>query len=279
MLQKTIDFINNVRDVYINYNVNLSPWIKMNELRGEYIDIDTILPMAEMALYIKYTCDLEKNRQQQSVEQTLDFTAHHDFSVSNDQKRYGKHRVVEEIQQEIARRKVNQSSVSIASIGIGDGQTAARYCASLNLTGSDVLIGLDLHESYMASAKERLPGIKTRVVDLNLLSSTTTLPIDDNVIDIVECTMVGHHVENIELLFKEISRILKPQGMFYYADLIDKTQTVPMMVFEEDHCYPPFHGIEFYRQHNELFETLKKYLNVTLSRRLGPGYIILASEK
>ncbi|MFE8117956.1 class I SAM-dependent methyltransferase [Brenneria goodwinii] len=279
MLQKTIDFINNVRDIYINYDINLSSWLKMNKLRNEYVDIDTVLPTAEMALYIKYSYNLEKNRQQKSVEQTLDFTAHHDFSVSNDQKRYGKHRVVEEIQQEIVRRKVNQSSVSIASIGIGDGQTAARYCASLNLAGSDVLIGLDLHESYMASAKERLPGIKTCVVDLNQLSSTTTLPIDDNVIDIVECTMVGHHVENIEILFKEISRILKPKGIFYYADLIDKTQTAPMMVFEEDHCYPPFHGIEFYRQHDELFETLKKYLNVTLSRRLGPGYIILASEK
>ncbi|KAL0233358.1 hypothetical protein GEMRC1_012103 [Eukaryota sp. GEM-RC1] len=42
----------------------------------------------------------------------------------------------------------------------------------------------------------------------------TTLPYDDNSFGIVTCLMCLHHVETPEVLFKEVFRVLKPEGVF-----------------------------------------------------------------
>ncbi|MGY0398873.1 MAG: methyltransferase domain-containing protein [Ostreibacterium sp.] len=117
-----------------------------------------------------------------------------------------------------------------------------------------------------------------RVVETLVISNETRMLIDSNSFDLVECSMTAHHMEKFELLIDEVHRVLKKGGAFLYVDLIDKTVTEKGMVFDSHHDYPEYHGVEFYRDVNQVTNTISNKLKVFLTTRIGPDYIFIGAN-
>lgn len=74
--------------------------------------------------------------------------------------------------------------------------------------------GVDIDERMLSIASRRLPGARL------LRASIDSVPIEDNVADVVFSSMVFHHLprEVKQGAFREAQRILKPGGIFLLCD-------------------------------------------------------------
>lgn len=91
------------------------------------------------------------------------------------------------------------------------------------------VIGVDIDKRavWFAEKKFRKKNLEFRVEDVMSLSFA------NNSFDVVICAQVYEHVPNANRLFSEIYRVLKPQGVCYFAAL---NRLWPM----EPHYYLPF---------------------------------------
>jgi ubiquinone/menaquinone biosynthesis C-methylase UbiE len=252
-----------VRDTYLHDDVNYTKYLSLEKLSGEEVRLESLFPEDVIA---KIKTHLEGRI---SSKTELEFSGGFDFEKNNrdvGQIKYGQDLVVQRVG-EIGRKR------AIVSLGIGDGETSSRYAKE-----SSELIGVDLHENYLDEAGRLIPGMKKIAFDLNGLSAQK-VPIKDNHADIVECTMTAHHIEDFALFIREVSRILKPGGMFFYLDLIDKTSPEKEMIFHEHHRYPGFHRIEFFRSAEEVKHMVSSYLALKEYIRVGPGLMFLSAGK
>ena len=281
MLQNTNTLAQSVRGIYLKYNRNFSLHLSIKDLQKDEIDLSTIFDDATLNEYISLYKSLEEEERGKEEDSTLiNFTDSHDFSVANEQKKYCKNRVIEELQNLLRNRKsTGQISTRILSIGTGDGATAKRYSKLLDLQREDIVVGIDLHEKYLADARKNVPGMVTIEFDLNELSQSNQFPLEGNSFDFIECSMTAHHMERFDILIEEVARLLCTGGTFFYVDLIDKTVPEDDMVFETDHDYPEYHGVEFYRSHQQIASAVSERLDLRLYRRIGPGYILLSAVK
>lgn len=105
---------------------------------------------------------------------------------------------------------------TLVDIGCGTGKLThkiqTRY-PELNITGIDIDADA-IQEAKKNAQKEDLP-VRHRV------SSARDLPFKSNSVDIVFSSLTFHHLDEKEQVsaLKEISRILKPDGMFYLFDI------------------------------------------------------------
>lgn len=278
MKQHPVTFAKSVRDIYLTYNKNFSNYLKMDMLKQDSVDLDSIFENGQLQQFLSYFEKLDTG--DGSNPGPIDFTDSHDFSVANDQKRYGKHRLVEEIFRWLKARKARDGApVRVLSIGTGDGATAMRYGKVLDYGKGDHIIGLDLYEKYLVEARQNVPGMETHETDLNALSADVKMQVVDASIDLVECSMTAHHMEHFDVLVDEVQRVLKKGGIFFYVDLIDKTDVETGMVFENHHDYPEYHGVEFYRSADDIVAAISKHLELSQITRIGPGYIFLGAAK
>lgn len=274
MLEDTNTFIQNVRSIYIKNNINFTHKIKISDLSNQVIEINDFLTKEEIDQYLAFT-QKDDSHDVKSKGSQIKFTDKHNWLINNDQKIYCKNRIIEEISEELSRLNCNR--INILSLGIGNGSTTHRYI--INDVDRCCVTGMDLYNSYMRDAIGIIPNLEAIEFDFNSLSKTNIFPFADGRFDIIECVMVAHHVENLELLFKEVFRVLKPGGVFLYSDLIDKTEISKPVVFSSDHEYPDFHGVEFYRTHEYVKSLLINKYDLEVNRRIGPGYIIISARK
>jgi len=93
-------------------------------------------------------------------------------------------------------------------LGCGPGAIAA-YLAKL----SGEFIGLDIDDAAIKAARRRF-----RYANLEFVChSTARLPFDDGAFDVVVVNHVYEHVRDVETLFAEVYRVLKPTGLAYLA--------------------------------------------------------------
>ncbi|MCL7931717.1 class I SAM-dependent methyltransferase [Halomonas llamarensis] len=273
-----VTFAKSVRDIYLTFNNNFSGYLKMDMLKQDNVDLTKVFEPEKLTQFLSLFEQLDAPKDTSSG--PIDFTEEHDFSVANDQKRYGKHRLVEEIFRWLKARKSHDTApLRTLSIGTGDGATALRYSKALDFSNGDKVIGLDLYEKYLVKACYNLPSMQTHEVDLNALGDEVKMPLEDNSVDLVECSMTAHHMENFDILIDEVHRVLRKDGVFFYVDLIDKTNIEDCMVFDNHHDYPNYHGVEFYRSADEIIGTVTKHLEISQVSRIGPGYIFLGATK
>ena len=137
-----------------------------------------------------------------------------------------------------------------------------------------------VHQKFLKESKKCIPQLEIHPpFDLNDISEDNKLRIEDNSIDIVECSIVGHHVENFETFIQEVFRILKKDGLFYYLDLTDKIEIEDKMTFNHTHRQPLFHGIEFFRDYKKIRESIQEKMNIKYYERIGPGILFLIAQK
>lgn len=85
------------------------------------------------------------------------------------------------------------------------------------------LHGTDISEGMLEKAREKFSGPGGPEVQLKAADMNERLPWDDSMFDCVITTYCYHHSKDPVGTFRELVRVLKPGGRFYFADL----------------CYPP----------------------------------------
>jgi ubiquinone/menaquinone biosynthesis C-methylase UbiE len=81
---------------------------------------------------------------------------------------------------------------------------------------ADKLTALDFSEKMMEVAKQKVnsPQVVFKQADL-----THEWPIEDNQVDLITCSLVLEHIEDLTHIFKEASRTLMQGGHFYLTEL------------------------------------------------------------
>jgi len=279
MIQSTQKFIENVRDIYLVIGKNYTPYLNLESLSENKVNLNDLFRPGQLVEYVQDCKKLDKLAKRIDDKNNLQFTDSFNFTISDQQKAFGTQRMIREVTRKIQQKKELEQPVNIVSLGIGDGATAQKYTKKLSLEKQDQIIGLDLHASYLNKAKQKISQLTPVCFDLNQLSKGLSLPIEDQSADIVECSMVAHHVEDFEQLVTEVARILKKGGSFFYLDLIDRTIKEDKMVFIDDHVYPSFHGVEFFRDHKVITHITNKYFSIYQYDRVGPGILFQAAMK
>jgi len=106
----------------------------------------------------------------------------------------------------------------IIDLGCGPATQLAQI-AQLNPESS--FIGIDLSAEMLSDAKKHISELNVNNVEFMTGNITTLNGIDNNSIDAVISTMALHHLpskEELQACFKEIKRVLKPDGAIYITD-------------------------------------------------------------
>lgn len=87
-------------------------------------------------------------------------------------------------------------------LGCGDGTVAKRVAEHI---GTDTVAGVELSKKLASQARRKGISIQRRDLDKGL-------PWADSTFDVVTANQIIEHVDNTDLLLKEIRRVLKPRG-------------------------------------------------------------------
>jgi ubiquinone/menaquinone biosynthesis C-methylase UbiE len=100
----------------------------------------------------------------------------------------------------------NIKGKKLLDIGCGAGIHIKKY-----ISKGAICWGSDISKSMIEMAKENCPDVKFEV------ASMTKLPYKNSSFDIVTASLSIHYIKNLVPVFKEISRVLKKGGKFYYS--------------------------------------------------------------
>jgi SAM-dependent methyltransferase len=113
-----------------------------------------------------------------------------------------------EIEEPVVREMLGGLPVGVAlDAACGTGRHAA-YLASLGHT----VIGVDSSPGMLARARVRIPQSEFHEADLH------ELPLDDDSVDLVVCSMALVHVQDLDGPFGEFARVLRPGGHLVVSD-------------------------------------------------------------
>ena len=81
---------------------------------------------------------------------------------------------------------------------------------------ADNVIALDFSRSMIARAEKRLTGKNIQLFEADI---TKPWPIKDGWANLIACSLVLEHVEDLDFIFKQASKVLKRRGKFYICEL------------------------------------------------------------
>jgi ubiquinone/menaquinone biosynthesis C-methylase UbiE len=87
-----------------------------------------------------------------------------------------------------------------------------RHSAYLHERGFDV-IGVDVNRLMLAVAESKVPAGDFRLGDLS------ALPVDDDTVDVVVCSLALTHVERLDPVIAEFARVTRPGGVVILSDI------------------------------------------------------------
>lgn len=97
-------------------------------------------------------------------------------------------------------------------LGSGDGRLIGHIKKKRGLKDTDITL-VDVSEEMLKIAKDKFKDVKTVKADAN------TLPFEDDTFDIVVSTFLLVHIRDIDTLFDEVYRVLKPGGVFIVTNI------------------------------------------------------------
>lgn len=130
----------------------------------------------------------------------------YDFSMDSEQINEGRKRILNKIEEE-----------KILEIGFGTGINLKFYPENVKH-----IIGIDANEGMLKQAEKKIQNNKIKVEVIH--QSSEKLPFKDNSIDAALSTYTLCSIKNVESALKEIYRVLKPEGKYYFLEhgLADK---------------------------------------------------------
>jgi ubiquinone/menaquinone biosynthesis C-methylase UbiE len=99
-----------------------------------------------------------------------------------------------------------------AGIALDAACGTGRHSAHLRARGFEVT-GVDANRSMLTIAEAKVPDCDFRVGDL------ASLPVDDDAVDVVVCSLALTHVERIEPVLGEFARVVRPGGSVVLSDI------------------------------------------------------------
>ena len=110
--------------------------------------------------------------------------------------------------------------------------------------GAEHVTGFDLDPKMIALAEKRLTGYRNRAHVF--VGDAEAIDASDASVDAVVDYGVIHHIPNWKQALKEIARVLKPGGIFYFEDLLKGLiSTWPAPLFFDHPQATQFYGREF----------------------------------
>jgi len=100
---------------------------------------------------------------------------------------------------------------NVIEVGCGTGKNT-QWLAERSAS----LIGLDFSEEMLKRAKE---GNSSDNVEFRLADITKTWALAKSSADLISCSLTLEHIEDLDFIFGEASRVLRPQGRFYICEL------------------------------------------------------------
>jgi ubiquinone/menaquinone biosynthesis C-methylase UbiE len=101
--------------------------------------------------------------------------------------------------------------LDILEIGCGTGKNTEYL-----LTKAKELIGADFSTEMLALAKAK---IAAENVEFRHLDLRERWEFPENSFDLITCSLALEHIENIDFVFSEAGRVLRPGGKFYFGEL------------------------------------------------------------
>ena len=96
---------------------------------------------------------------------------------------------------------------AILDAGCGTGRNLARL-----LSKGSHPIGLDFSSGMLSVARRRHPGVPLAIADLE-----QSLPFENESFDAVLCALIGEHLAELQIVFREFFRVLKKRGRLVFS--------------------------------------------------------------
>ncbi len=103
----------------------------------------------------------------------------------------------------------NPKDKVVYDLGCGNGYMSRKF-----VTNGAKVFASDISEELIKLAKEKSKGLD---IDYSVRDGIDFSSFEDQKFDIVIMNMVIHYIEDIDSLFKEISRVLKPNGILSFS--------------------------------------------------------------
>ncbi len=116
-----------------------------------------------------------------------------------------------DLEAEALREMISGENLNVLEIGCGTGknteflQTKAKY-----------LIGADFSEEMLAKAKAK---ITAENVEFKKLDLREDWDFAENSFDLITCSLVLEHIENLDFVFDQARKVLESGGLFYIGEL------------------------------------------------------------
>ena len=109
----------------------------------------------------------------------------------------------------------NLNGLKILDLGCGGGLLSEEFAKK-----NAKVVGIDISDNSIKIAKAH--ASKNNLTIIYKKGNAENIPIKDNTFDVVVCADCLEHVDNLEKVISEISRVLKNKGLFCY-DTINRT--------------------------------------------------------
>lgn len=160
----------------------------------------------------------------------------------------------------------NFSGGKILDVGTGVGDLVS--CLVEGFKEYEEIIGIDMNEKAIETARKNYADKKINFVkmDANIMN------FEDNSFDTVCISNTLHHLNKIDmvLVFREMKRVLKPNGLFIICEMYCDNQNEKQMT----HVYFHHFGAEIQRINGEVHnETFKRQEIIDIVNELGVNII------
>ena len=100
---------------------------------------------------------------------------------------------------------------TVIELGCGTGKNT-----SFLLKKADEIIGLDFSQEMLNKAKDKIKDKRVKFWKADL---TTEWNIESNYADLITCSLVLEHIENLNFVFNQANKKLKKEGIFFISEL------------------------------------------------------------
>lgn len=101
--------------------------------------------------------------------------------------------------------------LDILEIGCGTGKNSVWL-----LSKAKRLVGADFSDKMLDRAKRKITDHRAEFRQVDLREKWS---FDENQFDLITCSLVLEHIEDLDFVFAEASRVLRPDGLFYIGEL------------------------------------------------------------
>ena len=137
---------------------------------------------------------------------------------------------------EITKAALNAEKGTGLEIGIGSG----RVCFYLIKETEHCFAGIDLSKEMLKLAKGKLTSYRKK--SNLLLADAEYIPFQDNTFNLVICMSTLHYLASPKCALKEISRVLKKNGVFIYGDVCMHEEDVTSFMDRLERTISPAHA-------------------------------------